>query len=406
MKNKLSTNKNASVKNENVAEPCLVCGSATLTLHYQVIICYACAAFYRRSVKINQSYVCQRNDGNCDVANRKVGKPMCRYCRYKKCLEIGIRDSKAEKDDKEIIEEKVCKVEMPKNLPEHETPITESFEEVFKKAFIILEEQSSPFSNLSAKTDYIEAFGKLLSDFMVETKPKQTLILINNDNIRLNFLKDFYLNSAKMLVKFPPFASLPLKEKIILHQEFWQNFHCLERAYQACKYYGYDQNDYRTPLDNYQYYDSSKPEKHFSRFANHKPFILFFQPLIAKAALLQNLIKKLKITEFELTYVCLLLLWNRYELSEMHDSTHELGAKIIEQASEDLHNYYIEELRMQSYAARQAQLFKLAHVVELFVCEKTKTITAKNLFEFSKEIFPYCTFELSYYDFVNKKAFY
>uniref|UniRef100_A0AC35GI35 Nuclear receptor domain-containing protein n=1 Tax=Panagrolaimus sp. PS1159 TaxID=55785 RepID=A0AC35GI35_9BILA len=49
------------------SEPCLICGAPTLERHFQVISCNACAAFFRRSVKIRSSYKCQRNQGNCSI---------------------------------------------------------------------------------------------------------------------------------------------------------------------------------------------------------------------------------------------------------------------------------------------------------------------------------------------------
>uniref|UniRef100_A0AC34G6A6 Nuclear receptor domain-containing protein n=1 Tax=Panagrolaimus sp. ES5 TaxID=591445 RepID=A0AC34G6A6_9BILA len=71
-------------------EPCLVCGVPTSTLHLQVNVCYACAAFYRRSIHAHTTYRCQKNNCKCDLTVKTIGKPLCRLCRYNKCVEVGM----------------------------------------------------------------------------------------------------------------------------------------------------------------------------------------------------------------------------------------------------------------------------------------------------------------------------
>uniref|UniRef100_A0A914D0V7 Nuclear receptor domain-containing protein n=1 Tax=Acrobeloides nanus TaxID=290746 RepID=A0A914D0V7_9BILA len=72
-------------------DPCLVCGSKTKGLRYQVSSCRACAAFFRRATKTKQIFQCQRGTKNCDLTNKMKGRPLCRYCRLKKCKEIGMK---------------------------------------------------------------------------------------------------------------------------------------------------------------------------------------------------------------------------------------------------------------------------------------------------------------------------
>uniref|UniRef100_A0AC34R293 Nuclear receptor domain-containing protein n=1 Tax=Panagrolaimus sp. JU765 TaxID=591449 RepID=A0AC34R293_9BILA len=72
-------------------EPCLVCGGVAKGLHFQVNSCRACAAFFRRSTKSKLVYRCQRGTGRCDLTVKVKGKPLCRYCRMKKCTSVGMR---------------------------------------------------------------------------------------------------------------------------------------------------------------------------------------------------------------------------------------------------------------------------------------------------------------------------
>ena len=70
---------------------CQVCGDvANDHNHYGAKVCYSCRAFFRRgSNQKKKQYVCTNLDQKCviDVKNRK----QCLFCRYKKCLAVGMR---------------------------------------------------------------------------------------------------------------------------------------------------------------------------------------------------------------------------------------------------------------------------------------------------------------------------
>uniref|UniRef100_A0AC35FIP0 Nuclear receptor domain-containing protein n=1 Tax=Panagrolaimus sp. PS1159 TaxID=55785 RepID=A0AC35FIP0_9BILA len=52
---------------ETIPELCIVCGTPTAILHFQLNVCRACAAFYRRSLDKHHLYKCQKLTGKCDV---------------------------------------------------------------------------------------------------------------------------------------------------------------------------------------------------------------------------------------------------------------------------------------------------------------------------------------------------
>ncbi|KAK0412095.1 hypothetical protein QR680_006035 [Steinernema hermaphroditum] len=70
-------------------DTCLVCGAASHGVHFRVISCRACAAFFRRSLEASHLYKCRRLNKNCDVS--KNAKHNCRYCRFQKCKRVGMR---------------------------------------------------------------------------------------------------------------------------------------------------------------------------------------------------------------------------------------------------------------------------------------------------------------------------
>uniref|UniRef100_A0AC35UB31 Nuclear receptor domain-containing protein n=1 Tax=Rhabditophanes sp. KR3021 TaxID=114890 RepID=A0AC35UB31_9BILA len=68
---------------------CTVCGDVGNGLHYGVISCRSCNAFFRRSVKDEKAkrYVC-RGSGSCVIELKS--RCACRFCRFYKCLVVGM----------------------------------------------------------------------------------------------------------------------------------------------------------------------------------------------------------------------------------------------------------------------------------------------------------------------------
>lgn len=66
---------------------CNVCGDYAACQHYGVRTCEGCKGFFKRSVQKNTKYVCSGN-GDCVIDKRRRNR--CQYCRYKKCLEVGM----------------------------------------------------------------------------------------------------------------------------------------------------------------------------------------------------------------------------------------------------------------------------------------------------------------------------
>jgi hypothetical protein len=70
-----------------LVEMCAICGDASHGVHFGVVSCRACSAFFRRSTISNRKYHC-RYGGNCAIG--KDVRCSCRACRLKKCFELGM----------------------------------------------------------------------------------------------------------------------------------------------------------------------------------------------------------------------------------------------------------------------------------------------------------------------------
>ncbi|VDM96411.1 unnamed protein product [Thelazia callipaeda] len=77
---------------------CAVCGDGHAKLHYGILACYGCKGFFRRTLTGKYRYVC-RFGNNCIVD--KYQRNSCRYCRFQRCLEVGM-DPKAVRPDRDL----------------------------------------------------------------------------------------------------------------------------------------------------------------------------------------------------------------------------------------------------------------------------------------------------------------
>ncbi|XP_078394838.1 nuclear receptor subfamily 4 group A member 3 isoform X1 [Cetorhinus maximus] len=66
---------------------CAVCGDNAACQHYGVRTCEGCKGFFKRTVQKNAKYVCLANK-NCPVDKRRRNR--CQYCRFQKCLSVGM----------------------------------------------------------------------------------------------------------------------------------------------------------------------------------------------------------------------------------------------------------------------------------------------------------------------------
>ena len=67
---------------------CLVCGDKGSGYHYSVYTCEGCKGFFKRSVQKCLSYACKENS-SCVI--NKFTRNSCQHCRFRKCLEVGMK---------------------------------------------------------------------------------------------------------------------------------------------------------------------------------------------------------------------------------------------------------------------------------------------------------------------------
>ncbi|VDO66758.1 unnamed protein product [Schistosoma curassoni] len=74
-------------------------GAITIGKHYGAYSCDGCKGFFRRSVRRKHSYTC-RHKKNCTVTKDK--RNQCRFCRFRKCFRVGMKESAVQKERDKI----------------------------------------------------------------------------------------------------------------------------------------------------------------------------------------------------------------------------------------------------------------------------------------------------------------
>ncbi|CAJ0950432.1 unnamed protein product, partial [Mesorhabditis belari] len=92
-----STSKQSSL--ENCDDICLVCNDQSSGYHYGIPSCNGCKTFFRRAIVQNLTFICQLG-GKCSVD--KTVRCACRFCRLKKCIDMGM-DKNAIQNNREPI---------------------------------------------------------------------------------------------------------------------------------------------------------------------------------------------------------------------------------------------------------------------------------------------------------------
>ncbi|XP_030629109.1 retinoic acid receptor RXR-gamma-A [Chanos chanos] len=67
---------------------CAICGDRSSGKHYGVYSCEGCKGFFKRTIRKDLTYTC-RDNKECLIDKRQRNR--CQYCRYQKCLAMGMK---------------------------------------------------------------------------------------------------------------------------------------------------------------------------------------------------------------------------------------------------------------------------------------------------------------------------
>ncbi|MBN3275094.1 RXRBA protein, partial [Polyodon spathula] len=81
---------------------CAICGDRSSGKHYGVYSCEGCKGFFKRTVRKDLTYTC-RDNKDCLVDKRQRNR--CQYCRYQKCLAMGMKREVVQDERQRTVQE-------------------------------------------------------------------------------------------------------------------------------------------------------------------------------------------------------------------------------------------------------------------------------------------------------------
>uniref|UniRef100_A0A3Q3SCG8 Retinoic acid receptor RXR n=1 Tax=Mastacembelus armatus TaxID=205130 RepID=A0A3Q3SCG8_9TELE len=168
---------------------CVICGDRSSGKHYGVYSCEGCKGFFKRTVRKDLSYTC-RDNKECLVDKRQRNR--CQYCRYQKCLAMGMK-REAVQEERQRNREREGELEFSSGVNE-EMPVEKILE-----AETAVEQKTELHSGVgSAGNSPHDAVSNIC-----QTADKQLFALV------------------EWAKRIPHFSELPLDDQVILLRAGW-----------------------------------------------------------------------------------------------------------------------------------------------------------------------------------------
>ncbi|XP_055895749.1 retinoic acid receptor RXR isoform X4 [Biomphalaria glabrata] len=163
---------------------CAICGDRASGKHYGVYSCEGCKGFFKRTVRKDLTYAC-RDDKNCMIDKRQRNR--CQYCRYMKCLSMGMKREAVQEERQRVKEKGDGEVESTSGA-NNDMPVEQILEAelaVDPKIDTYIDAQKDPVTNICQAAD------------------KQLFTLV------------------EWAKRIPHFTELPLEDQVILLRAGW-----------------------------------------------------------------------------------------------------------------------------------------------------------------------------------------
>ncbi|KAK0412089.1 hypothetical protein QR680_006032 [Steinernema hermaphroditum] len=387
---------------------CQVCGDKSHGAHFQVQTCRACAAFFRRTCAGGRSYKCRRATKNCDVS--KNATLNCRYCRFERCKKVGMKYHKSVDDvpsdvPQTSIDVSNIKQEVVTPSPADPAPSTASvhydnhrvlmdIDRIHGSIASILEGNvinygpslgASAFRVVYHSTmDRVKyAYEELFASEMRLKRSLEQVIKVDIKRI-LNRLSVNYVKYAKFLMAMPQFAKLDMKDKWLMYRRATSLFVLFDTAYPTISTFGYDVKDRRiifdcetcADVDNFEFHAEGMPD--VTEREVNKVFIKFPRDVINN---LVTPMRKMRLTEIELVYLQVLMLWDIRSIPEVSENAREVANRVYDEVSQEMDKYYRNELRMSTYATRLVKLCSIQSEMMKYAATKKNAHQMGELFD-------------------------
>ncbi|CAI2352566.1 unnamed protein product [Caenorhabditis sp. 36 PRJEB53466] len=382
----------------NFLPTCQVCAQPAHGNHFGAISCRACAAFFRRAATGAKTIYKCKKDNSCEIWRN--GRFSCKKCRLVRCQAVGMDPNKFQFDRDPIsTTEQFTNTKQGKrqilwaNLPEtvehflcrpHFILFMEPTSSMFSdKNFIdcqyLIEKACDLLAQGAAKPIFAKnhleklALGlNLVRDQPITEGEMQVIRKLGKDEAMTFWERDF-LAVARWLTYFDDFHELPHAQQVSLLKAVWHVWGRLDKL--ALTAVGRRRNlckDKMVMLGYNSLMDVKNVELDISWFTKYKKEQLgfFFDELedFMMTEML-NPLMELEPTDIELTYMLCQLCFH-YAGKRFEGEMRDVMEKFQDTLANNLHDYYVNELRMPRYCGRLNQMLKINNMIQRDIWEK------------------------------------
>uniref|UniRef100_W5LZH7 Retinoic acid receptor RXR n=1 Tax=Lepisosteus oculatus TaxID=7918 RepID=W5LZH7_LEPOC len=168
---------------------CAICGDRSSGKHYGVYSCEGCKGFFKRTIRKDLTYTC-RDNKECLIDKRQRNR--CQYCRYQKCLAMGMKREAVQEERQRGREKSDNEVESTSNYNE-DMPVEKILE-----AELAVEPKTETYMDASLGNSSNDPVTNIC-----QAADKQLFTLV------------------EWAKRIPHFSELPLDDQVILLRAGW-----------------------------------------------------------------------------------------------------------------------------------------------------------------------------------------
>ncbi|XP_023662262.1 retinoic acid receptor RXR-gamma-A isoform X4 [Paramormyrops kingsleyae] len=186
---------------------CAICGDRSSGKHYGVYSCEGCKGFFKRTIRKDLTYTC-RDSKDCLIDKRQRNR--CQYCRYQKCLAMGMKREAVQEERQRSKERSDNEVESTSSFNE-DMPV-----EKILDAELAVEPKTEAYMDASPGNSGFHF--PHLTLFCPPHAPRQTNDPVTNICQAADKQLFTLVEWAK---RIPHFSELPLDDQVILLRAGW-----------------------------------------------------------------------------------------------------------------------------------------------------------------------------------------
>ncbi|CAI5448504.1 unnamed protein product [Caenorhabditis angaria] len=360
---------------------CLICSKSAQGFRFGIQSCRACAAFFRRTTVLNRKYKCVKRKGNCDLNSEE--KLSCRYCRLKKCVDLGMTTENVRLEETAEIVISTSQSETTKRRI-RDPPTIVDVSQIIKKSRNILEMYYLPDDDLYKHLNPLQKLAEVLKK---QRAPQKTDVIFIES---VNFLEIFECwefqmsQTAEWLMNAQEFRELPNHEKLAFFKLVWAVWRRFERYSMSAEVFGQRSYDEKILLRSYdkaaRLGKCSVDYSAITSFSSPRIAQLFGGKMLEYFDVIVKPFIDLKFNSIETSYMLAQICWN-YAARRLQGQTMAASEKFLAGIGDNLHTFYQEE-KIENYAIRITKMMKIVNSMLTIQLKQESTMDVAMVFDF------------------------